>query len=105
MGTHRILIVEDEPDLLRGLALNIGAEGFDVLTAQTGDSGVKLPGGAESDGESQLLCGFRLGFVHRHESVELAGLRLGDCRRPHPRAFSRSMSTRLRIFPESDFGI
>ncbi len=40
MGTHRILIVEDEPDLLRGLALNIGAEGFDVLTAKTGDSAV-----------------------------------------------------------------
>jgi two-component system alkaline phosphatase synthesis response regulator PhoP len=41
MGTHRILIVEDEPDLLRGLALNLGAEGFDVLTAQTGDTGVE----------------------------------------------------------------
>lgn len=49
MGTHRILIVEDEPDLLRGLALNIGAEGFDVLTAQTGDSGVKTALGERPD--------------------------------------------------------
>lgn len=49
MGTHRILIVEDEPDLLRGLALNIRAEGFDVLTAQTGDSGVKTALGERPD--------------------------------------------------------
>jgi two-component system alkaline phosphatase synthesis response regulator PhoP len=36
----RILIVEDEPDLLRGLELNITAEGYRVLTAATGDAGV-----------------------------------------------------------------
>jgi len=41
MGEHRILIVEDEPDLLRGLELNIKAEGFDVLTATRGDAAVK----------------------------------------------------------------
>src|SRR5262245_52976397 len=41
MGEHRILVIEDEPDLLRGLELNIKAEGFDVLTATRGDAGVK----------------------------------------------------------------
>ena len=41
MSEHRILIIEDEPDLLRGLELNIKAEGFDVLTASRGDAGVK----------------------------------------------------------------
>ena len=38
--TPRILIVEDEPDLLRGLELNIKAEGYAVLTASSGDAGL-----------------------------------------------------------------
>jgi two-component system alkaline phosphatase synthesis response regulator PhoP len=42
MSDHRILIIEDEPDLLSGLELNIKAEGFDVLTATRGDTGVSL---------------------------------------------------------------
>jgi len=37
----RILIVEDEPDLLRGLELNIRAEGYTVLTARRGDEGLE----------------------------------------------------------------
>ena len=39
MSEHRILIIEDEPDLLRGIELNIKAEGYSVLTAARGDSG------------------------------------------------------------------
>ena len=42
MGDTRILIIEDEPDLLRGLALNLKAEGYGVLTASRGDAGVEL---------------------------------------------------------------
>jgi DNA-binding response OmpR family regulator len=41
MAEQRILIIEDEPDLLRGLALNIKAEGYSVLTASRGDKGVE----------------------------------------------------------------
>ena len=41
MDQQRILIIEDEPDLLRGLALNIKAEGYGVLTASRGDKGVE----------------------------------------------------------------
>lgn len=41
MTPSRILIIEDEPDLLRGLALNIKAEGYEVLTATTGDAGLE----------------------------------------------------------------
>jgi two-component system alkaline phosphatase synthesis response regulator PhoP len=41
MDQQRILIIEDEPDLLRGLALNIEAEGYGVLTASRGDKGVE----------------------------------------------------------------
>jgi DNA-binding response OmpR family regulator len=40
MMAARILIVEDEPDLLRGLELNIKAEGYAVITATTGDAGL-----------------------------------------------------------------
>jgi two-component system alkaline phosphatase synthesis response regulator PhoP len=38
---QRILIVEDEPDLRRGLEMNLKAEGYDVLTAATWDGGLK----------------------------------------------------------------
>jgi DNA-binding response OmpR family regulator len=41
MGAHRILIIEDEPDLLRGLEMNLTAEGFEVSTASRGDTGVE----------------------------------------------------------------
>jgi DNA-binding response OmpR family regulator len=42
MGTQqRILIVEDEPDLLRGLELNIEADGYRVLSARRGDEGLE----------------------------------------------------------------
>jgi DNA-binding response OmpR family regulator len=41
MSAQRILIIEDEPDLLRGLALNLKAEGYDVLTASRGDAGIE----------------------------------------------------------------
>ena len=41
MTPSRILIVEDEPDLLRGLELNIKAEGYGVLSATSGDSALQ----------------------------------------------------------------
>jgi DNA-binding response OmpR family regulator len=41
MGGHRILIIEDEPDLLRGLEMNLTAEGFEVSSASRGDTGVE----------------------------------------------------------------
>ena len=41
MSEQRILIIEDEPDLLRGLALNLKAEGYCVLTASRGDLGLE----------------------------------------------------------------
>jgi len=41
MSELRILIIEDEPDLLHALSLNLKAEGFAVLTASRGDTGVE----------------------------------------------------------------
>src|SRR5262245_44663129 len=42
MNRIRILIIEDEPDLLRGLELNIKAEGYEVLTASRGEAGLQI---------------------------------------------------------------
>jgi DNA-binding response OmpR family regulator len=41
MSAQRILVIEDEPDLLRGLELNLKAEGYGVLTASRGDNGIE----------------------------------------------------------------
>ena len=41
MSEARILIIEDEPDLLRGLEMNLKAEGYAVITASRGDVGVE----------------------------------------------------------------
>ncbi len=49
MTQPRILIVEDEPDLRRGLELNIRAEGYAVITAATGDEGVAAALGERPD--------------------------------------------------------
>ena len=39
---QRVLIVEDEPDLIRGLTDALGFEGFDVAAALDGGAGLKL---------------------------------------------------------------
>ena len=35
-GPVRVLVVDDEPQLLRALRINLNARGFDVTTAATG---------------------------------------------------------------------
>lgn len=37
----RILIIEDEPDIVRGLELNLRAEGYEVVSASTGPDGLQ----------------------------------------------------------------
>jgi DNA-binding response OmpR family regulator len=41
-GRRRILVVEDEPDLVRGLTDALEFEGFDVVSSNQGREGVKL---------------------------------------------------------------
>ena len=41
MMSPRILIIEDEMDIVRGIELNLKAEGFDVSTAATGPAGLE----------------------------------------------------------------
>ena len=45
----KILVVEDEPAILRGLQDNLRLEGFEVLTASDGESGYKLAIEAKPD--------------------------------------------------------
>ncbi len=42
MSGERILIVEDDPSILRGLDLNLGMEGYKVRTAIDGEEGLRL---------------------------------------------------------------
>jgi len=42
MDKYRILLVDDEPDILEFLSYNIEKEGFEVFTAQNGKEGVEL---------------------------------------------------------------
>ena len=39
---HKILIVEDEEALLKGLELNLAREGYQILTAATGEEGMRI---------------------------------------------------------------
>ncbi len=39
---HRILIIEDEPDLRKGLEVNLVREGFKVFQANNGETGISL---------------------------------------------------------------
>ncbi len=38
---QRILIIEDEPDLVRGLTDALGFEGYEVASASSGDEGIR----------------------------------------------------------------
>ena len=45
----RVLIVEDDPAILRGLSLSLRAERYDVLTASDGEAGYRLAGEKKPD--------------------------------------------------------
>ena len=47
-----ILIVDDDADLLRGLAIGLGAEQFRVLTAQSGEEAIEI---AEREGPDLII--------------------------------------------------
>jgi len=47
----RILVVEDEPALLRGLLDNLKAESYEVITASDGETGLKLARDTKPDSD------------------------------------------------------
>jgi DNA-binding response OmpR family regulator len=40
--SERILVIEDDPNILRGLQLNLGMEGYSVRSASDGETGLQL---------------------------------------------------------------
>ena len=42
MSKRKIVIIEDEPDILEVLSYNLRREGFDILTAADGNAGLAL---------------------------------------------------------------
>ncbi len=49
MDSVKILIVDDEPDILEFLRYNLVKEGFNVFTAQDGESGLEVAGNERPD--------------------------------------------------------
>lgn len=45
----RILVIEDDPQILAGLKDNLAAEGYEVLTAADGESGLAMASGTGAD--------------------------------------------------------
>lgn len=64
MSGGRILIVEDEPALVRGLKDTFAAKGFDVLTAADGEAGLQL---ALSSAPDLILLDIMLPRVNGYE--------------------------------------
>ena len=64
MNGARILIVEDEPALLRGLKDTFEAQGHEVLTAQDGEKGLDL---ALTSHPSLILLDIMLPRVNGYE--------------------------------------
>ncbi len=44
-----ILVIEDDPSILRGLVMNLGFEGYSVLAARDGDEGLRVAGESHPD--------------------------------------------------------
>ncbi len=49
MRADRVLIVEDDAAMLRGLTTALRAEGYEIMTAERGDEGLKLLRGRQPD--------------------------------------------------------
>ena len=49
----RVLVVDDEPQILRALAINLRARGYDVATAGTGVQGLDLVGAVGAPGQDE----------------------------------------------------
>jgi DNA-binding response OmpR family regulator len=57
MNSQKILVVEDEPDILELISYNLGKEGFDVVAAEDGETGLQR---ARSDSPDLVLLDLML---------------------------------------------
>jgi len=97
MSGERILVVEDDPSILRGMELNLAMEGYKIRTAPDGEEGLRLARAERPDllivdlmlprlGGMELIREFRkddtdvpilILSAKGHESDKVAGLALG----------------------------
>jgi two-component system alkaline phosphatase synthesis response regulator PhoP len=49
MASERVLLIEDDPSIVAGLELNLALEGYEVLTASDGESGLHMAQGKAPD--------------------------------------------------------
>ncbi len=56
-NSPRILIVDDEPGIVQSLSIRLRSNGFDVISADNGDSGIAL---AKSESPDLILLDLRM---------------------------------------------
>jgi DNA-binding response OmpR family regulator len=61
MASERVLLIEDDPSIVAGLELNLSLEGYEVVTAADGESGLRL---AEQKSPDVILLDIMLPKVH-----------------------------------------
>jgi len=77
MTRERILVIDDEAGLRHTLQLILGDEGYEVLTANDGEEGLRI---ALAERPDLILCDVRmprldgLGFVERYQAAGAGGL-------------------------------
>ena len=64
--SERILVIEDDPSILRGLQLNLGMEGYAVRSAGDGESGLAL---TRSDAPALVLMDMSLPVLDGWEAT------------------------------------
>ena len=84
----KVLVVDDEPQIRRALSLNLGARGYEVFEAESGESAMLV---AANEHPDVVLLDLGLGGHGRHH---------GDRRAPRvePRADHRADRPRRRAF-------
>jgi DNA-binding response OmpR family regulator len=61
MASERVLLIEDDPSIVAGLELNLSLEGYEVITAADGESGLRL---AEQKLPDVVLLDIMLPKIH-----------------------------------------
>jgi DNA-binding response OmpR family regulator len=74
MGAYRILVVDDEPDVLRMLQVVLGRRGHDVLTAASGMEGLVR---AQGDRPDLVLLDIMMEGMDGWETLKLLKLEEG----------------------------
>ncbi len=77
VGAPRVLLIEDEPALARGLSDTLRANGFDVTVAADGERGLDA---ASSGGADLILLDVMLPKINGYEIAARCARRASTCR-------------------------